>query len=256
MRKLLRCSSIKLNALYNEDCMLTMSKMPSNFVDIIITSPPYNKAGYEGFLRKTHPRDAWQAKRNIDYSGDAKRDFMPEAEYEQWQIDVLNEFHRVLKPDGSIFYNHKVRVAQHKGSHPIEWILKSKNIFRQQIIWDRGSNTNVAPIRYIPSTELLFWLTKQRIQPNFSRVKTTLFQHEVWRINPVIGSEHPAPFPEELPRNILTNIKNKSNVVVYDAFCGTGTTLKVAKEFGMNYIGSEISKEYCKMAERRLSKCK
>jgi len=69
---------------------------------------------------------------------------MDESENEKQQINVLNELHRILKHDGSIFYNHKVRVAQHKASHPIEWILKTNLTFRQQIIWDRKSSPAIA----------------------------------------------------------------------------------------------------------------
>lgn len=106
----------------------------------------------------------------------------------------------------------------------------------------------IAPIRYIPSTELIFWLTKDRVQPNFKRSKDSLFKNEVWQFSPKPNPLHPAPYPEELPKNIMMNIDNKDNIIVYDPFAGTGTTCKVAKEFGFNFIGSEIHKEYFDIA--------
>tara|TARA_R100000482_G_C4996601_1_gene89694 strand:+ start:168 stop:386 length:219 start_codon:yes stop_codon:yes gene_type:complete len=51
---------MELNKIYNEDCLKTMAKMPNNFIDVIITSPPYNKAGYEGKIRKKHKNDSWK----------------------------------------------------------------------------------------------------------------------------------------------------------------------------------------------------
>lgn len=72
---------MELNKIYNEDCLTTMSKMEDNSIDLVITSPPYNKAGYESFIRKRHERDTWSA-RNIEYDGDAKNDFIPESEYQ------------------------------------------------------------------------------------------------------------------------------------------------------------------------------
>ena len=140
---------MEINKIYQEPCLATMAAMPDNFVDVVITSPPYNKAGYEGFIRKAHAKDAWKGGRNIAYDSDALNDFMPEAEYEAEQIKVLNEICRILKPDGSLFYNHKVRVAQHKAKHPIEWLIKSNLTFRQQITWNRKSTPAVAPIRFI-----------------------------------------------------------------------------------------------------------
>jgi site-specific DNA-methyltransferase (adenine-specific) len=248
---------MEINTIYNEDNLLTMSKMPDEFVDLIITSPPYNKAGYEGFIRTRHSRDSWSKGRNIEYDNDAEKDFMPDDQYQEHQIKVLNEMQRVLKKDGSIFYNHKVRIAQHKASHPIEWIIKSNLTFRQQIIWNRKSSPAVSPIRYMPSTELIFWLTKSPCQPNFERISEPLFFGEVWEFSAKQNPLHPAPFPEELPENIIMCIKNKTpDYLVYDPYCGSGTTLSVANKYQMNYIGSEISEKYCKIARERIQQFK
>jgi modification methylase len=244
---------INSKKVFNENCFDTMSKLPKNCIDLIITSPPYNKAGHEGFIRKRHSGDTWKS-RNIDYGDISENDFIDEDIYKKQQIDLINEMCRILKDDGSIFYNHKIRISNHKASHPIEWILKSNAIFRQQLIWDRGSGPAVAPIRYVPSTELIFWLTKNASQPNFERDKNALFLGEVWRFPAKSNPHHPAPFPEELPKNIIMCIKNKnSNIVVYDPYAGTGTSLKVAKWHGFKYFGSEIQKKYCDIANNNLS---
>ena len=152
--------------LINDDCLNALDKISNNSIDVIITSPPYNKAGYEGFIRKSHNKDSWK-RRNIDYQDNPYSDFMEDSKYQDWQIKILNKCYDLLKDDGSIFYNHKIRVAKHKASHPIEWLLKTKLIFRQQIVWNRKASPTVAPIRYIPNTELIFWLTKNQKQPNF-----------------------------------------------------------------------------------------
>lgn len=240
---------MRLNYIDNIDCMEGLRGLPDNSVDLIITSPPYNKAGYEGFIRKPNASDSWK-QRNVDYNGEAANDFMPEDKYQAWQIEVLNECARVLKPEGSMFYNHKVRVAQHKACHPIEWIVKSDLVFRQQLVWDRGSSPAVAPIRYLPTTELIFWLTKERRQPLFNRRKDTLYMGEVWRFNAKPNPEHPAPFPMELPDNIIPNIG--SGLTVLDPFMGTGTTAISAIKHGCNYIGFELSAEYCNIAQKRI----
>ena len=240
--------SITVNTIYNESCFETMARMPSNFIDLVVTSPPYNKAGFEGFIRKRHSTDNWSKGRNIEYAEDAENDFLDESEYQSQQIALLNELYRILKPNGSIFYNHKVRIAQHKASHPIEWILKSNLTFRQQIIWNRKSSPAIAPIRYLPSTELIFWLTKGAVQPNFKR-ENPLFVGEVWEFSAKQNSLHPAPFPDELPQNIMMCIEDKENIIVYDPYAGIGTTCRIAKRFGFNYIGSEIVKKYVDNAE-------
>lgn len=240
---------MELNRIYNEDCLQTLARLPENSIDLVVTSPPYNKAGYEGFIRTPSKTDAW-GRRNIDYDGDAKNDFMLEEDYEEWQIKILNELYRVVKEGGSLFYNHKIRMAQNKSSHPIEWLLKTKWTFRQQIVWDRGSTPNVAPIRFFPTTELILWMTKGAVSPAFNRSKDCVFPTEVWKLKPASASEHPAPFPQAIPANILINFPKGS--IVYDPFMGSGTTALAAIDLGMNYIGSEISSNYCEYANRRI----
>lgn len=221
------------------DCLEGMKRIKDNFVDVIITSPPYNKAGYEGIIRKPTPRDTW-SRRNIDY--EVYNDFMPEDKYEEWQIQVLNECFRILKPNGSMFYNHKVRMSKHKSIHPIQWILQSKFIFRQQITWDRNMTPAVAPIRFLPTNELIFWLTKQAKQPNFVRSKECPFKTETWSFRAAKDNDHPAPFPLELPLNILINIPGEN--IVLDPFMGSGTTAKAALKTGNKFIGFELNEKY------------
>ena len=56
-----------------------------------------------------------------------------------------------------------------------------------------------------------------------------------------------------LPRNQwLIEIHSNEGDLIYDPFNGSGTTSKSAKNLNRNFIGSEISKEYCKIAEERL----
>ena len=76
----------------------------------------------------------------------------------------------------------------------------------------------------------------------------------VWRINPSSKKDgHPCSFPEEIPDRLIKAFSNEGDVVL-DPFMGSGTVAKVAKELNRNYIGFEISPEYCKMANDRLRK--
>jgi site-specific DNA-methyltransferase (adenine-specific) len=61
---------------------------------------------------------------------------------------------------------------------------------------------------------------------------------------------HPATFPEALANDHIISWSNE-NDLVYDPFMGSGTTAKMAILNKRNWIGSEISEEYCKIIERR-----
>lgn len=239
---------MRLNTIVKTDVMEGMKLLPDKSIDIIITSPPYNKAGLNG-VAKEHPKDNW--KRTIVYGGDMSIDCKPEDEYQRWQIDFLNECERVLKDNGSLFYNHKNRI--HKGFivSPYEWILKSRMRVRQEITWNRGSSNNLAPYRYIPSNEIIFWLTKSK-RVSFTRPVGLENKMETWNIGFKRNTEHPAPFPLEIPDTILACIPNDGDKIVLDPFMGSGTVAISAIKHGFHWLGFELLGEYVDMANNRI----
>ena len=229
----------------NQDCLTWMQSQPDNSIDTIIFSPPYNKKGLRNGKRTS---TALWAKANIDYG--VYDDNMPEELYQQWQIDIVNECHRLIKPVGSIFYQHKIRNWDRKGSHPMEWLSKVNAQFYQEIIWHR-KNTLAMDERYLfTTTERIYWFCKDKPQVFKQQLKEE-FKSDVWVILPQRGSLHPAPFPEQLVENCLLLTTTKDSIV-YDPFAGSGTTLSVAKQLGLDSIGTEIDANYCKMIEDRL----
>ena len=65
-------------------------------------------------------------------------------------------------------------------------------------------------------------------------------------------SAHPAYFPESLARDHILSWSNPGDLVL-DPFIGSGTTAKMAKETGRDFIGIDISDEYCKLARKRIA---
>jgi modification methylase len=232
----------ELNKIYCGDALEVLRGWPGEFVDCVITSPPYNKHSAK---RKHSLTDAW-TKSGIDY-GEFKDD-LPEKEYQEQQRQIIRQLVRVIKPSGSIFYNHKYRIVNHRIISPEEWL--GEFIVRQVIIWDRGSSPVLDTIRFMPTIEQIYWITKERKTPYFTNAG---FQFkDVWRINPESGNDHPAPFPEEIPGRCIIATCPESGIVL-DPFIGSGTTAVVAKKLGRNYLGIELSPVYCKMAENRIA---
>lgn len=241
---------IELNKIYKCDVLDGLKQLDDESIDLIITSPPYNKAGFNGKNKRTK-HCIWN--KTIDYSGNVDVDCMDESEYEDWQIVFLNECFRVLKKDGSMFYNHKIRVKHNEISHPLGWINESKFKCRQIITWDRLASPNPDPCRYVPTTELIFWLCKENKNPRFKRSKNCLFQTEVWRLPPDKGTQHPAPFPLELPNNIIPSVSQGERIIVLDPFMGSGTVAISAKVNGCDYLGFELDEHYIEMANKKIS---
>ena len=240
---------MRLNTIIRTDVMNGIKLLPDKTIDIIITSPPYNKAGLNG-IKSDNPKKNWKS--NIVYGGDVSIDCKPEDEYQKWQIDFLNECERVLKDDGSLFYNHKNRI--HKGFivSPYEWILKSRMKVRQEITWNRGCSNNLAPCRYIPSNEIIFWLTKSK-SVSFVRPVGMKNKMETWNIGFKRNTEHTAPFPIEIPDTILDCIPNNNgDKIVLDPFMGSGTVAISAIKHDFHWLGFELLDEYVHMANNRI----
>lgn len=240
--------------LQNIDVLEGLRTLDDESIDIIITSPPYNKGGLNG---KRNKGTKWN--KTIDYGGDFNIDNKPEDEYQEWQLEILKECHRVLKKDGLMFYNHKNRIAKGKGCiiTPYTWLLKSPFLIRQEIIWNKKSGPNQEQSRYIPAYENIYVLTKQK-DTIFKRNKDVAYKTDIWTINPDRTNKHPAPFPIDIPRNILSSLneeKVKDRVItVFDPFNGSGTTGVAAVERGFNYIGFDIIDEYLQETERKITK--
>lgn len=228
------------------DSLNEMKLIESNSVDCIVTSPPYNKKGLMGGKKKLG-NQIWK-KFNIDYS--SYDDNLAESDYCDWMVEVLDEMYRIIKPNGSIFFNHKPRRHNNKVFLPTDFIYKSKLDIYQLIIWNRMSSPNIRKDVLLPCTEHIYWLSKGKPK-TYKESLNKDFHSEIWTINPDRGSQHPAPFPEKLVENCLL-LTTEVGDLVLDPFLGSGTTSKVAKNLGRNVIGIELDENYYKIALNRL----
>lgn len=235
---------MELNKIYCEDCLRTLQRMEDSSIDLVITSPPYNKNAY---ATDKGSDKSWSALKGRQIPYDKYDDAMPPKEYEEWQKKVISECLRVLKPHGSMFYNHK-DILVDGVIIPPKWVYDFP--VHQQIIWNRGSSLANDPHYFQPITEYVYWIAKEPKNVFFDKAKSA-FRQSVWNINFETNTKHPAPFPQALVGNIVLSC-SKQGGVIYDPFMGSGTVALLAMRYGRNYIGSEISENYIKIAEERL----
>jgi modification methylase len=234
---------MEINKIYNEDCLETLKRMEDNSIDLVVTSPPYNKAWYGNWAGK-----AWNVGGKINY--DKFSDAMPPQEYENWQKELISECLRVLKPSGSMFYNHKDIITSGLIVHP-KWVY-DYNV-RQVIVWDRGSSPMLNDMFFMPNTEYIYWIAKNPKEIYFDKEKSG-YKSTVWRVNAESNPNHPAPFPLKLIRSMIAS-SCPDNGIVYDPFMGSGTTAVATIQVGggRKYIGSEISPNYLEYANKRIA---
>jgi len=227
------------------DCLEEMKKLDDESISCIVTSPPYNKKGLSG---KVKPGNQVWKKFNIDYN--SYGDDLNEEDYKQWMIDILNEMYRVIKKDGSIFFNHKPRRHNNKVYLPTDFISESKLNVYQLIIWNRSSSPNIRKDVLLPCTEHIYWLSKSKPKVFKDQIKKE-FHSEIWTINADKNTEHPAPFPKVLVENCVLLTTEKTDLVL-DPFLGSGTTGIVCNDLGRDFIGIEIDEKYMDFSKKRL----
>jgi len=237
-------NNLEINKIYNESNLDTMSKMSDDFVDVIITSPPYNigKSRINGGFNK----------KNYDKYND---DLSLEDYFKSTKI-WIDEMLRVTKYH--IFYNIQ-EVSGNRGI--ISYIMNEyKDNIKEVFIWAKQNPpSSIVETMCSSGYEYIFCISKDNPESrkfnycNFNNRNGDYMKNII--IKPVnSGKEnagHSFAFGDWLPNHFI-NYFSKENDLIYDPFMGTGTTAKSAIIYKRNWIGSEISKDYIEIAEKRL----
>ena len=240
---------IETNKIYGENCLETMARMPDGFVDLTVTSPPYN------FNRRIHS-GKWTVRHVNEKTKYAKsyHDALTVEEYYLWQFNVISELLRVTRT--YVFYNIQVLT----GNKPA--VFRLFGAFAEQIkevmIWDKvNAEPAIAPQVLNSQFEFVIVFAKQNAIArqfevcNFGRGTMS----NVLRISKNSKNNnaeyHSATFPTALPGVLIKQFSNE-NDLVYDPFMGSGTTAKAAHQLNRRWVGSELNPDYVAIAERRL----
>lgn len=224
------------------DCVELMNKIPAKSVGVIVTSPPYNLRNSTGNGMKNGSGGKWEKAQLIN-GYESHDDDMPHEKYVEWQRNCLTAMMRVLRDDGAIFYNHKRRV-QAGLLQDRDDIVQGFPV-RQIIIWKRDGGINFNPGYFLPTYEVIYLICN----PDFKLAPKANALGDVWTIPQERDNPHPAPFPIELAQRCISSTTAK---VVLDPFMGSGSTAIAAEAEKREWIGIDISEEYCKLARERI----
>ena len=226
-----------------------MKELETNSVDLILTSPPYNL--------------------NIEY--DKHDDSMNLNSYYQWCEKWIQESFRVLKDGGRFCL--QIGCFQSSYNEPTystftELFRKAGFVFREFIIWNKntipkrtawGSWKSPSNPRISPPFEMIINFhkgsakIKDKGETDLTKEEFVQWTNGLWVIGPESAKRrgHPAPFPEELAKRCI-KMHSYLGATVLDPFNGSGTTTSVASELGRNWIGFDISENYCEIAKSRI----
>lgn len=261
--------------LYLGDSKEQLKLLPSNSVDLIITSPPYAD------------------QRKSTYGG-----IRPDK-YVEWFLPISEQLLRVLKPSGTFILNIKEKVvAGERSTYVMELIIEMRKqgwLWTEEFIWHKkNSYPGKWPNRFRDAWERLLQFNKHKhfkmyqeevMVPMGDWAKTRLqklSQTDKIRENSKVGSgfgknisnwidrdkayptnvlylatecnnkNHSAAFPEGLPEWFIKLFTTEYDTVL-DPFMGSGTTLLVANRMKRNSIGIDVIPEYYTMVKNRLN---
>ena len=245
------------------DCLEIMADMPSDSIDVVVTSPPYNIG--------------------IDYN--TYGDSLSHQNYLSWLTEVGSAVKRILAADGSFFLNVGSTNKNPWLSYEVAKAIGSGFVLQNRIIWAKsvsvGDTTygHFKPInspRYLNNLyeEVFHFTNTGSIEvdrrsigvPFMDKANIRRFGHSndkrckgnVWHIPyPTIQSisskgNHPAVYPVELAEHCIQLHGITDDMVVYDPFLGTGSTLVAAKNLGVTGLGTELDIDYAAYALTRL----
>jgi modification methylase len=224
------------------DALAVMKQIPSQSIELVVTSPPYNLKNSTGNGMKDGRGGKW-ANAALQKGYDLHDDNMPHDQYVKWQRDCLTEMFRIIPDDGAIFYNHKWRVQN--GLLQDRQDIVNAFPVRQIIIWKRKGGINFNPGYFLPTYEVIYLIAK----PNFKLVPKANAHGDIWEFTQEMNNSHPAPFPVRLIDRIISSTYAKT---VLDPFMGSGTTAIAALNNDINYVGIEFAPNYCEMARNRI----
>jgi DNA modification methylase len=260
---------LELNRIYNESNLDTMKRMPDNFVDLTVTSPPYdNLRDYKGYsfpfedIAKELYRVTKEGGVVVWVVGDATKDGCESLTSFKQAIYFVEQCGFKLH-DTMIYEKETLPLSHKRYEQHFEYMfvfvkgkLKTFNGLKEKSIHfgqSKVSAKNSASLNEKGSKQggklgKVMTINEYKLRGNIWKYETGLNGHS----KDEIAFKHPAIFPEKLCADHIYTWSNEGEIV-YDCFGGSGTTAKMAHLMKRNWILSEISSEYVQIAEKRIA---
>ena len=204
------------------DCLEGLKQIPDNTVDFILTDPPYN-------INLVPQRGR---------TNKIENDNLKDIEFIAWLAPIIKQLDRILKTDSFIITF-------------CGW--PTIPLFRQ--VLDNYWNLKSMPV-WIKNNFGIGYYTRPQYEPcmlYFKGVPTILKNpiSDVWKFDKLLMPRHSCEKPIKLMRFIINNFSEEGDIII-DPFVGVGSSMLASKQLNRKFIGFELNKEYCDIANMRL----
>lgn len=232
-------------ALHNSDCIEMMKNIKSHSVDLILTDPPYNL----GNFMKNRATNLKKMREN--FFGAAGWDDLDYDEWSESMDELFKQSVRVLKPGGSMLVfmaiikvETLIKLAEQNGLY-----YKTTGIWHKLNPMPRNMN-----LHFVNSTESWVYFTYKSKTGTFNnegKIMHDFIETAVVSNGEKKAGKHPTQKPIHLMEHFISLLTHEDDVIL-DPFMGSGSTGVAAQRLNRNFIGSEISEEYYKIAQERM----
>jgi DNA modification methylase len=250
-----------MNVAYNLDCMEYMKTLPDDYIDLTVTSPPYdNLRTYNGNI------DQWSFEKFQAIAKDLFR-ITKDGGVVVWIVadatingsETGASFRQALYFMNCGFNLHDTMIYEKVGlSFPDS--NRYYQMFEYMFVFSKGAPKTFNPLKDRKNISVGRGVNgkdrkkdgtfKERTgEGNIIKPYGTRFN--VWKVpNQKRGINHPAPFPEQLAQDHILSWSNNGDIVL-DPFLGSGTTRIAAYDTSRDFVGCEIDKDYFDAQEKR-----
>ena len=255
-----------INKIICGDCLEVMKFIPNESIDLTITSPPYdNLRDYKGYTF------------NFEFIARELYRVTKEGGVVVWVVgdrvknrsETLLPFHQAIYFKEIGFLVHDTMIYQ-KNAFPFPEQSRYAQVFEYMFVLskDKPKTTNIIKVETNPKNRIKNKVSYQRqkngttTRMKYETGKKYRNRENVWWFNvgymhttlDKFAYKHPAMFPEFMVEDHIISWSNRGDLIL-DPMCGSGTTTKMAIKNNRNFIGIDISEEYCEISRKRINRC-
>jgi len=253
---------LPVNEIITGDCLEVMKGWPDNCVDLVVTSPPYdNLRDYQGYEFRFE--DIAKELFRITVDGGVVVWVVGDSVIDGSESGT--SFIQALHFKGIGFNLHDTMIYEKNGGLPDN--CRYYQIFEYMFVFSKGRPKTINFLEDRKNRFTERWGKGRTVRNKNGSMSPRDDWHgrefgrrnNIWKYSTgagystkeLIAFEHPATFPEALASDHIKSWSNEGGTIL-DPMVGSGTTCKMAKMLGRNYIGIDISEEYCEIARQRL----